>query len=341
MLNPSTLADVATVLVIALIGHLTPGLTRPDLFFAVTVEPAFRQTDAARRILGSYRVSLWTAALAALVSTFFLPKISLPIVIAGMVLALIVARRQVRAHAAAGQPAPIEVELRAPAEGVPGGLAAVLLPFVALGGMGVWALTHLDQLPARLPVHWGFNGANRWVVTSPESILRLLLLQGLVSLILTAILLMLFHGSRRVSTSGPAAAAERAFRRRLAWMLLMVQGFLVLLPAFSLLQAPAPVVGASVVALMAAIFAFLVSLLRSGQGGTRLAAPQRLTGDRTPDARWIAGMIYFNRADPALLVEKRFGIGYTFNFGNPWSWVLLTALVTLPAWARLLLAMAR
>jgi uncharacterized membrane protein len=29
-------------------------------------------------------------------------------------------------------------------------------------------------------------------------------------------------------------------------------------------------------------------------------------------------MIYHNPNDPALLVEKRMGIGWTFNFANKW-----------------------
>jgi uncharacterized protein DUF5808 len=46
------------------------------------------------------------------------------------------------------------------------------------------------------------------------------------------------------------------------------------------------------------------------------------TGQRPPDAAW-KGSFYSNANDPALLVPKRFGIGYTLNFGNPWSWVVL------------------
>jgi uncharacterized membrane protein len=47
--------------------------------------------------------------------------------------------------------------------------------------------------------------------------------------------------------------------------------------------------------------------------------------DSTPDCCWKKdGIYYVNRADPALFVEKRVGVGYTPNFGNPWSWVLLT-----------------
>ena len=44
---------------------------------------------------------------------------------------------------------------------------------------------------------------------------------------------------------------------------------------------------------------------------------------RTPDRCWKKDIYYVNGADPALFVEKRVGIGYTPNFGNPWSWVVL------------------
>ena len=43
--------------------------------------------------------------------------------------------------------------------------------------------------------------------------------------------------------------------------------------------------------------------------------------------RWLMaeawrGIFYFHPNDPALLVPKRFGIGYTLNFGNPWCWAV-------------------
>ena len=46
---------------------------------------------------------------------------------------------------------------------------------------------------------------------------------------------------------------------------------------------------------------------------------------------WKAGIFYSNRDDPALFVRKRFGIGYTLNFGNPWSWAALAVIVVLVA----------
>ena len=48
--------------------------------------------------------------------------------------------------------------------------------------------------------------------------------------------------------------------------------------------------------------------------------------DGTPDECWKLGQIY-NPNDPALMVEKRFGVGYTINFGNRASWLLIALLV--------------
>jgi Family of unknown function (DUF5808) len=54
------------------------------------------------------------------------------------------------------------------------------------------------------------------------------------------------------------------------------------------------------------------------------------TGQRPPDAAW-KGSFYSNPSDPALLVPKRFGIGYTLNFGNPWSWTALAFVLLMVA----------
>jgi len=38
-------------------------------------------------------------------------------------------------------------------------------------------------------------------------------------------------------------------------------------------------------------------------------------------------LFYVNRDDPALFIEKRFGVGYTLNFGHPGVWIGLAVLV--------------
>jgi uncharacterized membrane protein len=47
-------------------------------------------------------------------------------------------------------------------------------------------------------------------------------------------------------------------------------------------------------------------------------------------------VLYVNRDDPAVMVGKRFGVGWTLNFGNPRSWLLVGVLLALVATTALL-----
>ena len=72
-------------------------------------------------------------------------------------------------------------------------------------------------------------------------------------------------------------------------------------------------------------------LLRVGQAGQKLvdsmeAGALTAPGDGTADTHWVAGIFYCNPDDPAVLVEKRLGFGWTLNFGNRVSWLLAAAL---------------
>jgi len=51
------------------------------------------------------------------------------------------------------------------------------------------------------------------------------------------------------------------------------------------------------------------------------------------DKCWKWGIFYVNRDDPKVFVPKRYGIGYTLNFGNRWSWAavaLIAIAIVLP-----------
>ncbi len=45
---------------------------------------------------------------------------------------------------------------------------------------------------------------------------------------------------------------------------------------------------------------------------------------------WVAGLIYVNPNDPALLVRKRFGFGRTLNFGHRASWLIMILILSIP-----------
>lgn len=52
---------------------------------------------------------------------------------------------------------------------------------------------------------------------------------------------------------------------------------------------------------------------------------------------WKWGLFYYNKKDPSLFVDKKVGVGLTFNFARPLSWVILMVML-LPAVVVLLIA---
>jgi uncharacterized membrane protein len=58
---------------------------------------------------------------------------------------------------------------------------------------------------------------------------------------------------------------------------------------------------------------------RYGQGGALRetgSVNERLTGSLADNKHWLMGLFYYNTDDPSMMIEKRFGIGFSFNYGN-------------------------
>lgn len=311
---------VAILLLVSAFLHFLPRLTRPGLFFAVTVDPAFPASPAAARITLSFRIILWS---------FTLPSIALfcltqrqefvLLQIPGYYCAMAVAHRRALAYAAPAESA-VEVSLSAPRESFPGGPIAMLAPLVSLAALALWASRNWNRLPEHFPVHWGMHGADRWVWRTPASVYGLLAADGAMSLFFVLIGVGILYWSRRTSAGGSVAFEERRFRRINAQVFLALacfpagQAWIILLQPAAIsawLAGAALVIGAI----------YYAALIRNRP---RLSAR---AGDHTPDRCWKLGIFYFNPSDPAVFVLQRFGIGYTFNFGNRWSWAMLATIV--------------
>ncbi|MCL6631197.1 MAG: DUF5808 domain-containing protein [Alicyclobacillus herbarius] len=89
---------------------------------------------------------------------------------------------------------------------------------------------------------------------------------------------------------------------------------------------------------LAAVVGFLIVTYRAavrarrssgpaGDGVDRPAAPLVIYND---DQQWLAGVIYFNRNDPAVFVPKRFGVGWTLNMAHPTAWLLIAIIIGIP-----------
>jgi uncharacterized membrane protein len=321
---------------VALTSHLAPQLTRRDLFFGVTVSPGFRDTPIARSASRRYAIEIWSVALvaAALVATSPMPVVSGPMLLAqtlGATVAFVKTRHAIRPYAVL--PATIREAEIGPRPGLPGGLAGQLGPFLILAAAALYGGLHWTDVPARFPTHWNLAGKpDAWTTKSVAGVF-----QGL-SIGLAGCTLMWFtsyavlHWTRLPRVTGADGQQARRVRRVNLIATLASEYLLALLLAWTTVvsmfsdkssQPRLPL------AFRIAPFALLlmgtlaVRLIRASASPT-----QATVGDTTPDSCWFLGKLYFNRADPSLFVEKRMGLGYTLNLGNPVSWLVMIVAVT-------------
>ncbi|QBJ75971.1 hypothetical protein C6H62_09880 [Clostridium chauvoei] len=69
---------------------------------------------------------------------------------------------------------------------------------------------------------------------------------------------------------------------------------------------------------------FIFSFIKAGQGGRNLSSSEELDElYKDDDDKWILGCLYYNKNDPSVMIEKRVGIGWTINLGNPKGMAIL------------------
>jgi len=325
--------------------HAFPRLSRPEIFFGVNTGRHYLDTDQARAVLLRYRLIVWTvtAATAALAAYWKRPLESgLWMVIQFAAVLFAWAHSHARVKPATDSGTIRTASLRPRREAIPGGILFAAGPFIVLAAAGLFVHFNWDKLPDRIPVHWGPGGApDRWTGSSFSAVYGML---G-VGLFITAMIVFFAYATlrmtRQVRPSGPSSEHEGRFKRLTALILIgsaYLVAFLHAGIAIGPLLTQTGDLGSTFKVLVFAPAVLVILLIAAtfwmGQGGSRLKTePDRAgepTGDSTPDDCWKWGLFYYNPGDPALLVEKRMGLGWTFNFANGWSWVILGALFIVP-----------
>lgn len=333
---------------------ITPRLTRPDLFFAVTVKPSFRASSEGAHILRLYNwlvLALALPALAPLVCLRFFrlsPLLGLLgpalLELAGCFAAFLVARGQTLPHHV--EPSTGREALLSPRKvSLPGGWLAQAGPFLLLMAAAICLGVNWSEIPQRIVIHWGSGGEpNGWAVKSPASVFGGPAFGALICLLLAGSAYAIVRGRRRIHSAGRAALGEARFIGAISLLLLGIEYWLALLMGWFSLTAlrhnpasPLPALWPILIGDTLLITAVFVIACRMGQGGWRFqtdAGNENSStdvpplGDRTPDECWKLGVFYFNRNDSAIFVEKRFGVGWTLNFGNWRSWLVTAAILS-------------
>jgi uncharacterized membrane protein len=325
------------IALLALLSHLAPELTRRDIFFGVTVAPGFRDGPAARLVSRRYWREIWLLALvaAALVVSSRAPLLSVPMLPAqalGASVAFARAHRALLPHAAT--PATLREAEIGPRPSLPGGLVGQLGPFVILLAAAAYVGLHWDEVPVRFPTHWNIAGQpNGWTNKSVAGVYSGLWVGLIACAVMFAGSYGVLHGTRLPRVTGEDGHQNRRVRQVNLFAMLASEYLVALLLAWttvvSMFSGAAGRLRLPLALRIAPFAVILVGTLAVIRLRQRAAGPEGPPiGDTTPDSCWIWGQFYYNRADPALFVEKRMGLGYTLNLGNRLSWlfVILTIL---------------
>ena len=322
----------------AVLQCLGPLNFRPGIFFGVTVDPDFPRTEDARRILWYYRrpiivmtvlsiTTLWLAVprlsgVAAPLAASALIFLEVSVAIVSMA----AASRHVRGFAKPLSPIRT-VSVIPTKQTLPGGWLPLFGPMLIVGTARWLLLMKRESMPAEvyraalalLLVPFVWNAFGMWVAW------------------------MITFRMRQINSGGPPANEESADRRSRYWWRLLFAYFNTILwvaiaLAFARITPPA-----AVPKFLLIMWAFLVALAMVAlvhvvkRRRAVLDTPGVFIGDRTPDACWTWGLIYYNPNDPALVVETRTGrFGCELNFGNKWSWVVAAVILGTPFVIRLL-----
>lgn len=198
-----------------------------------------------------------------------------------------------------------------------GWLIACLVAIAITATIGVaW----YSALPALIPMHWNAAGVvDRYAPKTPWSVFGVLLI-GLAIAVGMFLLSFLARSPAFARTgsdrgSGNRQEAQRALIGGLIGQLSLA--VVLTLCATQILAwrgrgGAAWIPSAALIAALIALIAVFLLRVR------RLASPAP-AGSDAPDADryWKAGLVYVNRDDPAVMVPKRFGVGWTVNLGSP------------------------
>lgn len=216
----------------------------------------------------------------------------------------------------------------------------VIAPTVAL-------IYYYPALPERVPVHWGINGQpDGWARKTLTTVFFLPVLATYLQLWFLLLKYDLVHAKMTL----PAEQAETYFKfkeqlvvasmRMMDWvrgiiavmlgiisqliLLTTIDGLRHLLPVANLLIWPC------VGLLLTMSFYYIYRFMAINNGLEEATGNSNVERESEAEKWTSGGLFYYNPDDPALIVEKRDGLGYTYNFAGKGIRLRLAFLVGVP-----------
>lgn len=226
----------------------------------------------------------------------------------------------------------VDLSIRAQDEMLP--WYVFFFPMVITLGVIIYTIINYKIMPDQIPTHWGING-------QPDAFKEKTALSAIqmpLILIIMQVMMMVMNISQKRSGFKLSATSTEASRQRqltlrkyTSWFMFLTSVLMTMLFSFFQLSSiHIELVNAAFAFVLPLIFLFLVLVgtiifaVKVGRSGNSTDATSvEGIGDYDEDEYWKGGIFYFNKSDPSIFVEKRFGVGWTLNFANPIGYLVI------------------
>ena len=198
----------------------------------------------------------------------------------------------------------------------------------------VFTLLHYDQIPDAVAVHWGPSGAaDAWREKTYFTAVSLPLVILMMQCMMWGVADSLKRSAIRLSVNRPQESLENELKTRkfMSWNIALISYSLTVLLTILQLSNIYPSM-AEGKKLLPVFITFLFLIIGSvlvyawKKRQLRLNYDDNVVSevmDIDEDRYWKGGLIYINRQDPSVFVEKRFGVGWTMNLANPRGYIVI------------------
>lgn len=217
-----------------------------------------------------------------------------------------------------------------------------VIPFILTIGLIAIMFIFYDKIPNEIPMNYNLSGeVTSWKEKSYATVLMMPILQLFFVFMFLFINVIIARSKQQISPNNPEKSLQQniIFRRR--WSIFLYLSLYGLIFLFTFMQLGTYFFTMNKILFMAVplivslvtILGVMILAITTGQGGSRVkisSADGKEAVNRDDDKYWKLGQFYFNKNDPAIFVEKRFGVGWTMNFGRPLGWIIFLGMIGLP-----------
>lgn len=205
------------------------------------------------------------------------------------------------------------------------------ISFIIIAVCVIVNIIHYPKLPYKFPTHWGIDGKpNGYSIKSYSSIFSMPLVQLFMVTIMFFSYKSIGWSKREINPNAPEESKIRNLKFRRIWSIyIIVINYVMMfilaigdLQTMQIINPDSRMILPFVLIITLGITAVSIIIsIKVGQGGSKLKIESENKVNnievRDDDRFWKLGnTIYYNKDDPSVFVEKRFGIGWTVNAGT-------------------------